>query len=70
MKTTPALVVRFWGVRGSYRPRPVHGTGGGNSSCVEVCAGPHTLAFDAGTGLIHMGRDLIKRPGDPRCTSS
>jgi phosphoribosyl 1,2-cyclic phosphodiesterase len=66
MKTTPALVVRFWGVRGSYpTPGPSTAQVGGNSSCVEVCAGPHTLAFDAGTGLIHMGRDLIKRPGDP-----
>jgi phosphoribosyl 1,2-cyclic phosphodiesterase len=66
MKTTPALQIRFWGVRGSYpTPGPSTAKVGGNSSCVEVRAGPHTLVLDAGTGLIQLGRDLIKRPGDP-----
>jgi ribonuclease BN (tRNA processing enzyme) len=38
---------------------------GGNSSCVEVNTGDHTLVFDAGTGIIGLGRDLLRRPGKP-----
>jgi len=38
---------------------------GGNSSCVEVDTPTHTLVFDAGTGLIGLGRELIQRPGRP-----
>jgi phosphoribosyl 1,2-cyclic phosphodiesterase len=61
---TAAMRVRFWGVRGSH---PVPGAStvriGGNSSCVEVEAGSHRLVFDAGTGLIPLGRDLVRRAG-------
>lgn len=38
---------------------------GGNSSCVEISTPEHTLVFDAGTGLINLGRDLVCRPGAP-----
>ena len=54
--------VRFWGVRGSYAtpgaPTVRHG---GNTSCVEVQAGSHTLILDAGTGIIGLGKDLLRR---------
>ncbi|MBI3785108.1 MAG: MBL fold metallo-hydrolase [Deltaproteobacteria bacterium] len=59
-----ALQLRFWGVRGSH---PVPGKStlrfGGNSSCVAVEADGQVLAFDAGTGLIGLGRLLLQRPG-------
>ncbi len=66
MKQDPALRVRFWGVRGSYpMPGPSTAGIGGNSSCVEVRSAEHTLIFDAGTGIIGLGRDLVRRPGAP-----
>jgi len=53
------LSVRFWGVRGSYPvPGPATAHYGGNTSCVEVRAGRHTVILDAGTGLIGLGRKL------------
>ncbi|HLI09459.1 MAG TPA: MBL fold metallo-hydrolase [Ktedonobacteraceae bacterium] len=60
------FLVRFWGVRGSY-PTPGFQTVryGGNTSCVEVQAGEHILIFDAGSGIIRLGNDLMQRsPGD------
>src|SRR2546429_6855846 len=56
------FLVRFWGVRGSY-PTPGPGTvrHGGNTSCIEVQAGSHTLILDAGSGLIRLGEDLLRR---------
>jgi phosphoribosyl 1,2-cyclic phosphodiesterase len=57
-----ALVVKFWGVRGSY---PVPGSEtiryGGNTACVEVRAGSRTIILDAGTGIIGLGNDLMRR---------
>jgi phosphoribosyl 1,2-cyclic phosphodiesterase len=54
--------IKFWGVRGSY---PVPGAQtlhyGGNTACVEVCAGRHTIILDAGTGIIGLGRELVGR---------
>jgi phosphoribosyl 1,2-cyclic phosphodiesterase len=57
----PHFLLRFWGVRGSY-PTPGRHTlrHGGNTSCVEVQAGPHTLIFDAGSGIIELGKELIE----------
>lgn len=56
------MIVRFWGVRGSY---PVPGKRtiryGGNTSCVEVQVGLHTIILDAGTGIINLGADLLRR---------
>ena len=61
-----ALRIRFWGVRGSYpAPGPRTAGVGGNSSCVEIAADEHALVFDAGTGIIQLGRDLVQRPGKP-----
>ncbi len=56
------FVVRFWGARGSY---PVPGARtlrfGGNTSCVEIQAGGHTIILDAGTGIINLGSELVRR---------
>ena len=56
------LRIKFWGVRGSY-PTPGAGTVkyGGNTACVEICAGERTLILDAGTGIIPLGRELARR---------
>ncbi len=55
------LKIRFWGDRGSY---PVPGETtlryGGNTSCVEVIAGNAHAIFDAGTGIIYLGKRLIR----------
>ena len=56
------FIVRFWGVRGSYpTPGPKTLRHGGNTSCIEVQADSHTLIFDAGSGIIRLGHDLMKR---------
>jgi ribonuclease BN (tRNA processing enzyme) len=55
----PALRVRFWGVRGSYPTTDPATLGiGGNTSCVEVNAGAQRLIFDAGTGIIPLGKEI------------
>lgn len=56
------FLVRFWGTRGSYpAPGPHTVRYGGNTTCVEVQAGPHLLILDAGTGIINLGYDLLRR---------
>ncbi len=56
--------IRFWGVRGSYpTPGPQTIRYGGNTACVEVTAGTHTLILDSGSGIIALGRDLLRRSG-------
>jgi ribonuclease BN (tRNA processing enzyme) len=51
--------VRFWGVRGSYPTSdPATFRTGGNTSCVEVNAGEQRLIFDAGTGIIPLGKQI------------
>ncbi len=59
------LTVKFWGTRGSH-PTPGSDTVryGGNTPCVEISAGAHTIILDAGTGIIGLGRDLARR-GQP-----
>jgi phosphoribosyl 1,2-cyclic phosphodiesterase len=53
------FTVTFWGVRGSYpTPGPQTARIGGNTPCVHVRAGKHNLIFDAGTGIIGLGRKL------------
>jgi ribonuclease BN (tRNA processing enzyme) len=34
---------------------------GGNTTCIEVLAGGHTLIIDAGTGMINLGHELLRR---------
>ena len=59
---TGNFTVKFWGVRGSYpTPGPQTVYYGGNTACVEVRAGGHTIILDAGTGLIPLGRALAAR---------
>jgi ribonuclease BN (tRNA processing enzyme) len=65
-KHAPALRVRFWGVRGSYPTAdPSTLDVGGNTSCVEVLAGGHRLIFDAGTGIIPLGKELCDGASSP-----
>jgi len=54
------MQITFWGERGSI-PTPGAGTEavGGNTSCVEVQAGPTRLVFDGGTGLRLLGKKLL-----------
>ncbi|GIV96860.1 MAG: MBL fold metallo-hydrolase [Herpetosiphonaceae bacterium] len=56
------MVVKFWGVRGSY---PVPGAStlryGGNTPCVELRASGQTIILDAGTGIIGLGSELSRR---------
>ena len=62
MAGTDNFSVRFWGVRGSFpTPGPMTVRYGGNTPCVEVEAGGHILILDAGTGIIPLGRDLLRR---------
>ena len=55
----PLFRLEFWGVRGSY-PTPDKTTlaYGGHTSCVAASVGGHHLIFDAGTGIIPLGRKL------------
>jgi phosphoribosyl 1,2-cyclic phosphodiesterase len=57
-----AFIARFWGARGSY---PVPGPStlhyGGNTTCVELQVGKHTIVLDAGTGIINLGHNLLQR---------
>jgi ribonuclease BN (tRNA processing enzyme) len=51
--------VKFWGVRGSYPtvdPNTLYF--GGNTSCVEAEVDGRRLIFDAGTGIIPLGKEL------------
>ncbi|MBU1879536.1 MAG: MBL fold metallo-hydrolase [Chloroflexi bacterium] len=49
-------------MRGSYPvPGPRTVRYGGNTTCVEVRAGGHLIIIDAGTGLIHLGYELMHR---------
>ena len=60
--TSETLVARFWGVRGSY-PTPRVGAGviGGETTCLEIRYGRHTLVIDAGSGAIALGEELVRR---------
>lgn len=54
--------VKFRGVRGSY---PLANKDylkyGGNTSCVEIYVGGNLIILDAGTGLISLGDELMKK---------
>ncbi len=57
------LLIRFWGVRGSLpSPSPSTEVYGGNTACVEMRCGERLLIFDAGSGIAHLGRALVKEP--------
>jgi phosphoribosyl 1,2-cyclic phosphodiesterase len=60
--TTDRLAVTFWGVRGSIAcPGPATVRYGGNTPCLEVHANGRQLIFDAGTGLLPLGRSMAAR---------
>lgn len=62
MSETQRFRVRFWGVRGSYpTPGPQTVRYGGNTTCVQVEVGAHTLILDAGSGIIRLGDELLQR---------
>jgi phosphoribosyl 1,2-cyclic phosphodiesterase len=56
------FTVKFWGVRGSHpTPGPQTVFYGGNTACVSVQVAGQTIIFDAGTGIIPLGRELATR---------
>ena len=58
--STHDLTVRFLGVRGSIATPGADKTAGGNTACVEVCAGDTRIILDAGTGLRALGDERMK----------
>jgi phosphoribosyl 1,2-cyclic phosphodiesterase len=60
MASKPAIDIRFWGARGSFpMPGPQALEFGGHTSCVEVRAGGHVMIFDAGSGIVPLGKALL-----------
>jgi phosphoribosyl 1,2-cyclic phosphodiesterase len=59
VKNHREIRLKFWGVRGSY-PTVDRASSkiGGNTSCVEVQVDGRRLIFDAGTGIIPLGKEL------------
>ncbi len=52
--------IRFRGVRGGYAmPGPTTAKYGGNTTCLEVHAGPHLFIIDGGTGIITLGQEIM-----------
>ncbi len=65
------LLVRLYGVRGSYPVTFANGTKyGGNTSCIMARTPSHVVIFDAGSGLIQAGKDLIPEILEYKKTSS
>jgi ribonuclease BN (tRNA processing enzyme) len=55
--------LKFWGVRGSYPTvDPATLEVGGNTACVEVDVDGRRLIFDAGTGIIGLGKEICDTP--------
>ncbi len=52
--------ITFWGTRGTL---PVSGAPfsqtGGNTNCIEITCGDHTIIIDAGTGIRELGSKLV-----------
>jgi phosphoribosyl 1,2-cyclic phosphodiesterase len=57
--STHDLTVRFLGVRGSIPTPGPDQSAGGNTSCVEVCAGDTRIILDAGSGLRQLGNERM-----------
>ncbi|HOJ50648.1 MAG TPA: MBL fold metallo-hydrolase [Spirochaetota bacterium] len=53
--------VRFWGVRGSYPAPGKDFLIGGNTTCIEIEINNNILIFDAGTGIIKLGKYITSR---------
>lgn len=58
---TPDITVKIRGCRGSYA-KPGRSTihFGGNTTCVEVRAANCLIIFDAGTGIVSLGQELVQ----------
>lgn len=57
-----SMTIIFRGVRGSHpMPGPATARYGGNTASQEIRVGGRLLVFDAGTGIISLGRELAKR---------
>ncbi|NOX36407.1 MAG: MBL fold metallo-hydrolase [Calditrichaeota bacterium] len=53
--------MKIYGVRGSYPPTNGFATHFGvNTTCIRFDIGKHLIVFDAGTGIINLGNDLLK----------
>lgn len=62
MEQKKSFTVKFRGIRGSYpTPSKEFLEIGGNTSCVEVNVGGHLIILDAGTGIISLGNELMKK---------
>jgi ribonuclease BN (tRNA processing enzyme)/ActR/RegA family two-component response regulator len=57
----PTVTLRVWGSRGPDAPAPAGSKAGVNGPCIVVETPDRAIAFDAGTGLIPFGLDLLKR---------
>ena len=54
------FLAKLYGVRGSYPIAPAEGTKvGGNTTCLLARTPGHVVIFDAGSGIIQLGKDLI-----------
>jgi len=54
------FLAKLYGVRGSYPITPEEGTKiGGNTTCFMVRSPEHVVIFDAGSGIIRLGQELI-----------
>jgi phosphoribosyl 1,2-cyclic phosphodiesterase len=61
MNTFPAIDIRIWGARGTFpMPGPDALAFGGHTACVEVRAGGRVMIFDAGSGIIPLGKALLE----------
>ncbi|MBN2725089.1 MAG: MBL fold metallo-hydrolase [Deltaproteobacteria bacterium] len=56
------MEINVWGARGSYIcPQRSYSYYGGNTTCLEmISSGGNTLILDAGSGIIPLGREIIK----------
>jgi phosphoribosyl 1,2-cyclic phosphodiesterase len=56
-----SMTITFWGVRGSYPVTSSETSAfGGDTPCVEIRAGEQVLILDAGTGMIALGKELVR----------
>jgi len=54
------FLAKIYGARGSYPIAPVTGTKyGGNTTCLLTRTNDHIVIFDAGSGIIQLGRELV-----------
>jgi phosphoribosyl 1,2-cyclic phosphodiesterase len=54
------FLAKIYGVRGSYPIAPKTGTEfGGNTTCMYVRTKDHIVIFDAGSGIIDLGKELV-----------